>query len=135
MTGTEMFDAIAHIDEDLIDGCLDRMKARSSERRANAKAGLGDGKKHSELRRALIACAALAAAAVLAVGLIAVLHVGGKSPKPIGPGVTDTPAPTEEAQTLPVPADNSRRQFPHIGLGRSARCVRSGRQAVRPVRG
>ena len=103
MTGTEMFDAIAHIDEDLIDGCRDRMKARSSERRANAKAGLGDGRKHSELRRALIACAALAAAAVLAVGLIAVLHVGGKSPTPIGPGVTDTPAPTEAPTEAPTP--------------------------------
>ncbi|MBQ7061617.1 MAG: hypothetical protein IJM85_07525 [Clostridia bacterium] len=49
MTGTEMFDAIAHIDDDLIEGCLARMKARSSAGRATAaEEVLGDGKNPPE---------------------------------------------------------------------------------------
>ena len=109
MTGTEMFDAIAHIDEDLIEGCLSRMKARSSERRAHAeKTEPGDENKTSERRRTVLAFAALAAAIVLVIGFVSIMHIGRESPKPIGPGVTDTPTPTEDAGGLPVPADNSR---------------------------
>ena len=86
MTGTEMFDAIAHIDEDLIEGCLARMKARSSERRALAAADAlaeSEKKPSSPFKRAVLTFAAIAAAVVMMLGLISILHIGGKSPKPV----------------------------------------------------
>lgn len=91
MTGTEMFDAIAHIDENLIEGCIARMKARASEKRALAAAEAAEsGKKPSAFRRAAIACTVLAAVAVLAFGLVSILHIGGKKPAPIEPAPTKT---------------------------------------------
>ena len=106
MTGTEMIDAIAHIDEDLIEGCLDRMKACSSEKKADdaAKKGVSGGKEPAGFKRAAMVFAALAAVAVIAVGLVSILHIGGKSPKPIDPAVTASPAPTEAPTPGPTEA-------------------------------
>lgn len=106
MTGTEMFDAIAHIDEDLIEGCLARMKARSSERRTPAVAAeaAGNGKKPiSAFGRSAIAIAAAAAAVVLMLVIISVLHIGGESPEPITPVSSMTPTPTETEAPSPSP--------------------------------
>ena len=103
MTGTEMFDAIAHIDEDLIEGCLSRMKARSSERRAHAeKAEPGDENKTSERRRTVLAFAALAATVVLVIGFVSIMHIGRESPKPIDPISADSPAPTTAPTQAPT---------------------------------
>ena len=100
MTGTEMYDAIAHMDEELIEGCIARKKARSSERRALAakKACLGEEKRPSAFKRAALACAAIVAVIALAIGMVALLHIGGKSPVPIAPVGSDAPAPTETAE-------------------------------------
>lgn len=98
MTGTEMIDAIAHIDEDLIDGCVARMKARSSETVAlHAKEEIREKTKKPlpAFAKAAIAFGALAAVLLLSFALISLLHIGGKSPTPIGPVSTQTPAPTE----------------------------------------
>ncbi|MBQ4447958.1 MAG: hypothetical protein II897_06660 [Clostridia bacterium] len=100
MTGTEMYDAIAHMDEELIEGCIARKKARSSERRALAakKACLGEEKRPSAFKRAALACAAIVAVIALAIGMVALLHIGGKSPVQIAPVGSDAPAPTETAE-------------------------------------
>ena len=92
MKGTEMFDAMAHIDEDLIDRCID------------ASPSTFDAQKASARRRAIRSFAAIAAAAVVMVGLIYVLHLGGKSPKL--PPVTGDPtaAPTEQPTEQPTEA-------------------------------
>ena len=98
MTGTEMIDAIAHIDEDLIDGCLARMKARVSETVAlHAKEAIREKTKKPlpAFAKAAIAFGALAAVLLLSFALISLLHIGGKSPTPIGPVSTHTPTPTE----------------------------------------
>ena len=105
MTGTEMIDAIAHIDEDLIDGCLARMKARVSERQALAAAEASAEhleKPSSPFKMAALAFGAVAAAVVIMLGLISILHIGGKSPQPVGPVVTDSTAPTESATEAPT---------------------------------
>jgi hypothetical protein len=95
-----MYDAIAHMDEELIEGCIARKKARSSERRALAakKACLGEEKRPSAFKRAALACAAIVAVIALAIGMVALLHIGGKSPVPIAPVGSDAPAPTETAE-------------------------------------
>ena len=100
MTGTEMYDAIAHMDEELIEGCIARKKARSSERRALAakKACLGEEKRPSAFKRAALACAAIVVVIALAIGMVSLLHIGGKSPVPIEPVGSDAPAPTETAE-------------------------------------
>ena len=98
MTGTEMIDAIAHIDEDLIDGCLARMKARSSETAAlHAKEAIREKTKKPlpAFAKAALAFGALAAVLLLSFALISLLHIGGKSPTPIMPVSTHTPTPTE----------------------------------------
>ena len=98
MTGTEMIDAIAHIDEDLIDGCVARMKARSSETVAlHAKEAIREKTKKPlpAFAKAAIAFGALAAVLLLSFALISLLHMGGKSPTPIMPVSTHTPTPTE----------------------------------------
>lgn len=109
MTGTEMYDAIAHMDEELIEGCIARKKARSSERRALAakKACLGEEKRPSAFKRAALACAAIVAVIALAIGMVALLHIGGKSPVQIAPVGSDAPAPTEAPEETQAPEETA----------------------------
>ena len=97
MTGAEMFDAIAYIDEDLIDRCL-AVKA------VNAVGKAIDGAAPSpERRRRWLPYAALAAVLVLAFAIAAALRLGQKSPKPDEFPGTDTGTEAPEATSEPTP--------------------------------
>lgn len=102
MKGTEMFDAIAHIDEDLIDRCIEG--GNNTDKRADAAAASDpdtvqriDPK--TSRRRSLAAFAAAAAALVLTLGVISLLHIGRESPWRPGTETTDSPGITESVPT------------------------------------
>ncbi len=90
MTGTEMFDAIAYIDEDLIDRCLAVKAVKAADKAVTADKGA------AVRRRRWAPYAALAAVLVLAIALAAALRLGRRSPVPDEiPGThTETEAPT-----------------------------------------
>ena len=78
MTGTEMFDAIAYIDEDLIDRCLAVKAVKAADKAVTADEGA------AVRRRRWAPYAALAAVLVLAIALAAALRLGRSHlPKPL----------------------------------------------------
>ncbi|MBR3383553.1 MAG: hypothetical protein IKG85_11045 [Clostridia bacterium] len=89
MKDSEMFDAIAHIDEDLVDRCLAGENTHSAERGAYSR------------RRTAFSIAAAAASLVLIVGLIAVLHIGGESHAKHNGSVSEAPDTSEDAADDP----------------------------------
>ena len=99
MKDTEIFDAIAHIDEDLIDRCLaeDETVRENPSEPASAVTEV----KPLSARRIMIAVLAAAAALLLFFGLLAILHIGGK--RPIGPVNAGTEAPTADAAVKRTP--------------------------------
>lgn len=105
MKDTELFDAIAHIDDDLIDRCLadgNVVTTDTSEEDADELITVQEIKPGSTRRRIFAAIASIAAALLLAYGLISILHIGGKKPVPVEPDNTETPAPTEELTPEPT---------------------------------
>ncbi len=102
MKDTELFDAIAHIDEDLIERCFaDEAAPAAGASKSPAAVQEIKRKPMSAFGKTALAIGAAAAALILMVGLISVLHIGGKSPTPIGPGESPSPAPTETATEAP----------------------------------
>lgn len=90
MKDTELFDAIAHIDEDLVDRCL--AEDETVREKPSEPASAVTEVKPLSARRIMIAVLAAAAALLLFFGLLAILHIGGK--RPIGPVNAGTEAPT-----------------------------------------
>ncbi len=124
MKGTEMFDAIAHIDEDLIERCLSGDKHTSvtvAVREDSDSDSVERIDPKTSRRRSIAAFAALAAALVLTMGIISILHIGRESPWRPGtessesPEITEailTEAPTHEpAPALSEDAQALRRYF------------------------
>ncbi|MBR6428211.1 MAG: hypothetical protein IKS43_00955 [Clostridia bacterium] len=102
MKGTEMFDAIAHIDEDLIDRCLEG--GNNTDKRADAAASSDQDTVQridpkTSRRRSLAAFAAAAAALVLTLGVISLLHIGRESPWRPGTESSESPEITEAILT------------------------------------
>ena len=121
MKGTEMFDAIAHIDEDLIDRCL--ADGNNAGKRADAAAASDpdtvqriDPK--TSRRRSIAAFAAAAAALVLTLGVISLLHIGRESPWRPGTETTESPDITE---SVPTEAPT---QDPAAALSEDAKALR-----------
>ena len=82
MKDSELFDAIAHIDEDLIDRCLSDNGTQVIQNKAR------------ERRRTLLSFAAAAAALILVVGLIAILPIGRENPGEHGHNPSESPEAT-----------------------------------------
>ena len=79
MNDTDLFDAIAHIDEDLIDRCLAEDDANCGIRQepsSEPAVTVTEIKPGSVGKRIAVAVASIAAALLLAFGLISVLHIG-----------------------------------------------------------
>ena len=100
MKDTELFDAIAHIDEDLVDRCLaedETVREKTSE----PASGLAATEvKPLSARKIITSVLAAAAALLLFFGLLTVLHIGGKSP--IDPANSRTDEPTAEPTEGPT---------------------------------
>ena len=94
MKGTEMYDAIAHIDEDLVD----RVVAEGPVHPAVTKAGFN--------WKTVLPYAALAAVAIVMIGVISLLHIGSEKPVPISdPTAVPTASPTAEPTVSPTEQD------------------------------
>lgn len=87
MKNSEMFDAIAHIDEDLVDRCLNDSGAHDMRNTS------------SERRRTVFSCIAAAAMLLFTIGLMAFLHIGRESPWHPGTETTESPDITEAILT------------------------------------
>lgn len=106
MKDTDLFDAIAHIDEDLIDRCLaedDANRGIGQELSSEPAVTVTEIKPGSVGKRIAVTVASIAAALLLAFGLISVLHIGGKKPVEPVNDPTDPPVTTEAVPTEAVP--------------------------------
>lgn len=122
MKGTEMFDAMAHIDEDLVERCLAGEKNEKAKDEAftpdeGSYSGITIVEKPASTRKRIImAVGSIAAVLLLVLGLVSILHIGGKTPvEPIHgttkDPVTTEPAPTPEATPGPVTDADRLRAF------------------------
>ena len=82
MKNSEMFDAIAHIDEDLVDRCLNDSGTHDMRNTA------------SERRRTVFSCIAAAAMLLFTIGLMAFLHIGREKPGEYGISANEPPGTT-----------------------------------------
>lgn len=102
MKGTEMFDAIAHIDEDLVDRCLKADAVRAENPVLNSEAEPYAEQAQPNRRKTVLSIAGLAAAVVGAIALISVLHIGGVSHKNDNSELDGNSKVTESPEVTPV---------------------------------